>query len=146
MHVKEATVNINDLSMSHQNDIRFARKIALVKSISIPQSVNYRPDDHFGLGVAIADARHIEAALFLCENVRHGYIGLRSTVHTTEEMPSLTIAWSSADLRFSRLGVSNGANQIAMRCAHVFHEALESFNLDHVDLSGSPFGIDDDPA
>lgn len=71
MHVKEAAVHIDDLSMSNKNQIRFTRKTFLVEGITVTHSMNNPSDDYFGLGVAVANTRHVEASLFRVVNVDH---------------------------------------------------------------------------
>jgi hypothetical protein len=63
MHVKKAPVHVDDLSMSNKHHIRFARKVALVKSIPITQPMNNRSNNHLRVGVAASNTRHVEAAL-----------------------------------------------------------------------------------
>ena len=62
MHVEETTVHINDFAMLHENNVRLAWKIGLVKSVAITHRVNNRANYSFWLSVATLDPRHIEAS------------------------------------------------------------------------------------
>jgi len=64
VHVKEAAMYIDYLSMSNKYDVRFTRKILLVKSISKTHSMNDCSNDYFRARVAVAYPRHVEASLF----------------------------------------------------------------------------------
>jgi hypothetical protein len=63
MHVKETAMHIDYFAMSHEHNVRLTGKIGFLKSVSVTQPVNNRTNYFFGLGVAISDSRHIEAAL-----------------------------------------------------------------------------------
>jgi hypothetical protein len=63
VHVKEASVHINDFSMSDANDVGLARKIGFMKTVSISERVDNRTNDLLGFGIATLDSRHIEATL-----------------------------------------------------------------------------------
>jgi hypothetical protein len=40
VHVKETPVHINDFSMAHESDVRFAGKIGFIESVSETQGMN----------------------------------------------------------------------------------------------------------
>jgi hypothetical protein len=71
MHVKEATMHIYDLRVTNQDKIRLARKALFVKAVPIAHTMNYRSHQYLWLGVAIANARHIETTLCWSQNISH---------------------------------------------------------------------------
>jgi len=68
--MKKTAMHIYDFAMANKNKIRCPRKATLVKTIPKSKSMYYRPDNEFGLRVAISNSRHIETAL-----LRGVYIG-----------------------------------------------------------------------
>jgi hypothetical protein len=63
VHVKEAAMHIDNLSMSDKYQVGFAGQILLVQGVSITHSMNNRSNDHLRARVAVSNTRHVKAAL-----------------------------------------------------------------------------------
>jgi hypothetical protein len=63
VHMKEAAVHIDNLSVSREHNIRLTWKIALVKPVAITQAVNNGSNESLRTRIPTPDPRHIEASL-----------------------------------------------------------------------------------
>jgi hypothetical protein len=63
VHMKEAPMHIDYLSMPDKHNIRFSWKVFFVKAVAVPQGMNNRSHDHLRPRVATPDPRHVETSL-----------------------------------------------------------------------------------
>jgi hypothetical protein len=71
VHVPETSVNEYDLGKSHEHEVGLAGKIGPVKAISVTHCMHSSPYDHFRLGIAAPDRRHVAVTLLWCEHINH---------------------------------------------------------------------------
>lgn len=48
MHVKETSIDVDNLVVSNKDDIGLTRQVGFVKAVSIPHSMNHRSDNELG--------------------------------------------------------------------------------------------------
>lgn len=69
VHVPEAAVDEQDSARPRENEVWFPGKRFAMQTVPQPQTVQIRAHAQFRLRVTAANARHVVAALFGCENV-----------------------------------------------------------------------------
>jgi len=67
----ETTVDENHGALACENQVRFARKILPMESVSVSELMSEAPNDHLGACIFTPDRSHDFASALTCEGVGH---------------------------------------------------------------------------
>jgi hypothetical protein len=70
--VPEAAMDLHAASTGRERNVRPTRDLAELDAEAVAKPVKEPTNNKFWLGVRPADARHVRAALFRCQPIRHG--------------------------------------------------------------------------